>query len=936
MEESRDARINQVLRQAREARGWSQEDVAGRLGTNPFTVYRWESGRAFPSPYFRQKLCQLFESDAATLGLIPDRESLSSHYEKDQQPFVPHKCSNSSARIIPLLTPTPPQVFLGRADLLSTLKERFLTKERAPLLALSGLPGMGKTAIALTLAHDPKVQACFPDGILWAGLGRTPQILEILSQWGSLLGLTTAEAARLQQIEAWARTLRALIGQKRLLLILDDAWQIEDALACQVGGTNCVHMLTTRFPDLAFQFAGEESLSVTDLEEKDSLELLASWAPSVVTAESEAARGLVQAVGGLPLGLVLLGKYLARQSASGQPRRLQAALQALQLRARRLQLPLPQVPADAHSSLPAAIPLSLQTSIGMSVDALPPEAQAALRDLAIFPPKPGSFLEEAALAVSGASLETLDILLDRGLIESAGAKRYRLHQTIADYAQLSDRPQETDLRLVRWATEWISKHEKEYTVIEPEMDTILTALQIARKQREFILLLQGSNAFVSFLIVRGFYKLAERLLEQAHKDRDMYPLSLLAITCSNLGKVKERLGEYIEAERYLQEGLALARQCHNHVILMDLLITTGELTIHTGNYREGERYAQEGLALAKQEHHLENLCAFLRLAGTIALQRGDPVRAQEYLQEGLILSKQNGYLPGGFLHILGIQAIQSGNLTQAQAYWLENLEFARQVGSREIISTQLLNLGALEADLGNGEKAQQYWEESLSLAREIDLKQNILYLLLNLGEQAGMHGDEHLAEHYLQEGLALARQIGNREGLCRLLKVSGELALYQDDTEQAERCISEGLALARERELSILSCDLLTAAGKLAIKREEFQQAATCLQEGLMLARQHQDSQQISTCLSLQGWIFFLQHNLEKAAEYLREALSSAPHGDQLVKATALYYLAQVTLAQEQANEALHNAQESLALFEELEHYQAKTVREWLALSFAI
>src|SRR6185437_12020909 len=101
--------------------------------------------------------------------------------------------------------------------------------------ALSGLPGVGKTAIALALAHDPEVQACFPDGILWAGLGRTPQILEILSQWGSLLGLTSSEAARLQQVEVWARTLRTLIGQKRLLLVLDDAWRIEDALACQVG-----------------------------------------------------------------------------------------------------------------------------------------------------------------------------------------------------------------------------------------------------------------------------------------------------------------------------------------------------------------------------------------------------------------------------------------------------------------------------------------------------------------------------------------------------------------------------------------------------------------------------------------------------------------------------------------------------------------------------
>ena len=44
------------------------------------------------------------------------------------------------------------------------------------------------------------------------------------------------------------------------------------------------------------------------------------------------------------------------------------------------------------------------------------------------------FAEEAALAVSQAPVEALDVLFDAGLLESSGAGRYTLHQTIADYA----------------------------------------------------------------------------------------------------------------------------------------------------------------------------------------------------------------------------------------------------------------------------------------------------------------------------------------------------------------------------------------------------------------------------------------------------------------------------------------------------------------------
>jgi ribosome-binding protein aMBF1 (putative translation factor) len=47
------------LRRAREERGWSQSQLAEALGTNHFTISRWERGRAFPSPYCRQRLCEV-------------------------------------------------------------------------------------------------------------------------------------------------------------------------------------------------------------------------------------------------------------------------------------------------------------------------------------------------------------------------------------------------------------------------------------------------------------------------------------------------------------------------------------------------------------------------------------------------------------------------------------------------------------------------------------------------------------------------------------------------------------------------------------------------------------------------------------------------------------------------------------------------------------
>ncbi|HLZ57385.1 MAG TPA: helix-turn-helix domain-containing protein [Ktedonosporobacter sp.] len=70
---SAQARPNTLLRLARKERGWTQKDVADRIGAPlPLNVTRWEGGSAFPSPHYVERLCLLFGKSASELGLIQD------------------------------------------------------------------------------------------------------------------------------------------------------------------------------------------------------------------------------------------------------------------------------------------------------------------------------------------------------------------------------------------------------------------------------------------------------------------------------------------------------------------------------------------------------------------------------------------------------------------------------------------------------------------------------------------------------------------------------------------------------------------------------------------------------------------------------------------------------------------------------------------------
>ncbi len=62
---------NHLLRAARQRRSWTQQMVADQIGAPlPLNITRWERGTAFPSAFYVQKLCQLFQMSAEELGLL--------------------------------------------------------------------------------------------------------------------------------------------------------------------------------------------------------------------------------------------------------------------------------------------------------------------------------------------------------------------------------------------------------------------------------------------------------------------------------------------------------------------------------------------------------------------------------------------------------------------------------------------------------------------------------------------------------------------------------------------------------------------------------------------------------------------------------------------------------------------------------------------------
>ncbi|GHO49182.1 helix-turn-helix domain-containing protein [Ktedonospora formicarum] len=399
----------------------SQQALADLMGVSRQTIRRWETGRSHPQDYYQTKLCQVLGATKREFGF-------------DSQTDYP-KLASRGFLYDPAIPPLPDIPLMGRYKELEHL--RFLLNEKFhPLIALHGLPGVGKTSIVTTLVHDATIQEHFRDGILWAELGAQPDIDVLYQRLGQELGLSSTDLQ--EHHETWPKALRRVIGQKRILLVLDDVWNIDDALALKVGGPNCAYILTSRSLRAAASFTIDSLIQIQELSEDDGLTLLhmlASFSDSLELNHSQACY-LVRAVGSLPLALTIMGNYLRTQGITGQARRLQSALCRLSNIHERMHLEQVLGLHGLHSHQKHSLPRSLYAAISATEQYLSERVRIAFSALSVFPPKPASFTEAEAITQAQCSVDVLDALSDAGLIECIGDGQYMLHPTVADYLQL--------------------------------------------------------------------------------------------------------------------------------------------------------------------------------------------------------------------------------------------------------------------------------------------------------------------------------------------------------------------------------------------------------------------------------------------------------------------------------------------------------------------
>lgn len=347
--------------------------------------------------------------------------------------------SLKSHGIKPGLLPVMPTIVVGRDEALRELKTRLgvagKKQETAPtqiLTAVRGWPGVGKTTIAAALAHDPDTRKAFPDGVLWTSLGQKPDVLSELATWGRALG--TDDLLHCRDLTAATTCLAGLLWNRRMLLIVDDAWEAEHAIPFKAGGAGCAMLVTTRVNSVAQAIAPTSAhiYTLAVLTDEKALELLKLLAPAIVAQFPEQSLELVRELEGLPLAIQVAGRLLNVEASYGFG--VSELLAELRAGAKLLEA---KAPADRADLVNETIP-TIAALLQKSTDRLDPETRERFAYLGAFAPKPATFDLKAMKAVWKAEDPklTVRILVDRGLLEPiVESGRFQVHALLVLHAR---------------------------------------------------------------------------------------------------------------------------------------------------------------------------------------------------------------------------------------------------------------------------------------------------------------------------------------------------------------------------------------------------------------------------------------------------------------------------------------------------------------------
>ena len=645
----------------------------------------------------------------------------------------------------------------------------------AGVVTITGAGGIGKTSLACHVAW--LVRDRFPDGAWFADLSQVTDPSLVMPEVAAALSSPPDVVAHL--------------ADRRLLLVLDNLEQVLDAaplVAELVASCPGVAVLATSREALRIQ--AEREYPLAPLEPSAGAALFRRQALSVVPrfdAPDDVLLELAQHLDGLPLAIEL---------AAARSR----VLTAPQLRAR-LDRRLPVLVGGARDAPQRH--QTIEATIGWSYELLEQREREQFAALAVFA---GEWPLEAAEEVCGCSLDELQALVDKNLVQASGG-RFRMLETIREFAaqRLGELPEAGRLR-ERHAGFYAALVERlEDEVVGSRQDEALEELRGAypnvraamewrfatSREREAARMAAG---LVLFWFVGGLYAEGPMWLQRADAVEELDGRDRARILWGR-GLFATLTGDPAEAAAHLAGAEAIA----DPALLPRILVVRGLLEFFANDMDACRRTFEQAIVLARDVGDTWCLCDSLGTIGSIYPLMGELERAEAAGSEGLSIARSARDLQGArmALFALALVAVRRDKLVTAREASEEGLEICRGLGDVWFVSYFQWILSTASRFAGDLPAARDWAAGALAAAREVQAPLLLVCALEASASAALAAGERDAAAEHLQEARDLSRAGGVPGSyVSEALRASAELAAGDGDDAGARAMADEARGLA--------------------------------------------------------------------------------------------------------------------------------------------
>jgi DNA-binding SARP family transcriptional activator/DNA-binding XRE family transcriptional regulator len=650
----------------------------------------------------------------------------------------------------------PPDVdgFVARADALARLDALVpahpeVTRPAAAALAvLSGVAGVGKTALAVHWAHG--AQRRFSDGALYVNLrgfdaGPPMALTDAVRGFLEALGLPTHRIP--SDVDAQVGLYRSAMAHRRMLILLDNARDAEQVRPLLPASPGCMVVATSR-SQLTDLVAAEGACPITLdlLSHEEARDLLARRIGADRTAaQPDAVHEIVGACTGLPLALVVC----AMRAASYPHNALDRV--AADLREARGGLD----PFDAGENTS-----NVRAVFSWSYRTLSPVGARLFRLLALHP-GPDTAAPAAASLLGRPLAEVRPVLAEltrAHLLTEHAPGRHGWHDLLRDYATERLRAEEPtadrSAALHRLLDHYCQSASTNADLLDPQRGPIVGTP--ARPGVTVVTASGGEQALTWFRIEhaalvslpdlaahagldRHVVDLAIALcdyLDNTGRWRDWVRLECLAVEAArrlgdageqarahrHLGRAYSSLGDYLEAERHYQEAIARYDDLGDPVGQAGTQFGLSWLLELQGRIGDSLVCAQRSLELYESAGHLVGQARALNNVGWTYGVLGQYEKTIAYCERALALQEEIGDTNGqaSTLDSMGYAHHHLGHLDEAIGHYRRALAAYRACGDRYNEADVLVHIGDTRHAAGELGAATDAWRAAYDILTELD------------------------------------------------------------------------------------------------------------------------------------------------------------------------------------------------------------------------